>query len=99
MSQEQAILDYLKTGKSITQLDALKMFGCFRLGARIWDLRKKGYRIEEVDTHINGKTFARYFLASEEEQTIAQNNLAAETQINLKAVEKIGQMEFATITR
>ena len=70
MSQEQQILEYLKTGKSITPLDALNKFGCFRLGARIWDLRKKGHHIEEMDTKLNGKRFARYFLATEPKETI-----------------------------
>jgi orotate phosphoribosyltransferase-like protein len=88
MSQENQILEYLKTGKSITPLDALKLFGCFRLGARIWDLKKKGYHIEEVDTHINGKTFARYYLATEQEEAIANNNQAQETAINYKAIGK-----------
>jgi hypothetical protein len=93
ISQEQQILEYLRTGKSITPIDALKMFGCFRLGARIWDLRHKGHRIEEIDAHINGKTFARYFLATEQEEAVANANLAQETRINLKEVNK--QMEFA----
>jgi len=38
-SQTKQILSYLKTGKSITALDALKMFNCFRLAARIADIR------------------------------------------------------------
>lgn len=92
ISQEQAILEYLKTGKSITPMDALRMFNCFRLGARIWSLKKKGYRIEEIDAHINGKTFARYFLATEQEETIANANLAQETAINIREVNK--QMEL-----
>jgi hypothetical protein len=91
-SQEDSILDYLKTGKSITPIDALNMFGCFRLGARIFDLKKKGYHIEEMDTELNGKRFARYFLASEQEEIIANNNLAQETAINLKEANK--QLSF-----
>ena len=38
-SQADAIKDYLLQGHSITPLDALEMFGCFRLGARIADLK------------------------------------------------------------
>lgn len=45
-SQADAIKDYLLQGHSITPLDALEMFGCFRLGARIADLKKQGYKIE-----------------------------------------------------
>jgi hypothetical protein len=38
-SQNERILAYLKTGKTLTPLNAFRMFGCFRLAARIWDLR------------------------------------------------------------
>jgi len=92
-SQEQLILEYLRTGKSITPLDALRLFGCMRLSGRIFDLKKKGHRIEEMDTEVNGKRFARYFLASELEETVANHNLTMETVINMKAVNK--QIEFA----
>lgn len=42
MSQNKEILDHLKSGKTITPTEALDKFGCFRLGARIKNLRKKG---------------------------------------------------------
>ena len=87
-SQEDLILEYLKTGKSITPLEALRFFGCLRLGARIWDLRHKGYRIEEADVKDGRKRYARYFLAPQLEEAIANHNLAAETMINYKAVGK-----------
>lgn len=45
-SQKQLILDYLLDGNEITQLDAFYKFGCFRLGARIADLKKDGYDIK-----------------------------------------------------
>lgn len=44
-SQKDAILEYLEEGNSITQLDALTLFGCSRLAARICDLRKDGWAI------------------------------------------------------
>ena len=60
-SQAAQILDYLLAGNSITPLEALDKFGCFRLGARIWDLRKAGHPIDDVLVHENGKKFSRYF--------------------------------------
>jgi hypothetical protein len=45
-SQKQQILDYLLEGNEITPMDALNKFGCFRLGARIADLKKDGYDIK-----------------------------------------------------
>lgn len=63
MSQADAILDALLRGETLTPLDALRRYGCFRLGARIWDLKKKGYAIEMrlVETS-GGARVAEYFL-------------------------------------
>lgn len=44
-SQCDMIIAYLKKGYSITQLDALNLFGCFRLASRVHDLRERGYNI------------------------------------------------------
>ena len=46
MSQKMRILDYLKTHDCITPIEALSRFGCFRLSARIKDLRDDLYPIE-----------------------------------------------------
>lgn len=65
MSQKTQILSYLKTGKSVTQLDAIARFGCLRLGGRIFELRKAGHAIEtERFTTPNGSVVARYRLVS-----------------------------------
>lgn len=45
LSQCDQILGYLKEGHSITPIDALNLFGCFRLAARIADLKKRGNEI------------------------------------------------------
>jgi len=44
-SQNKRIRKYLEAGRSLTPIDALYQFGCFRLGARIYDLRKQGLQI------------------------------------------------------
>lgn len=64
-TQASEILKYLQTGASITPLEALQKFGCFRLGARIWDLRHQGHDIVKTMTTKNGKTFASYRLKEE----------------------------------
>ena len=61
MSQSSDILRYLQEWGSITPMEALDQFGCFRLAARIYDLRKK-HRITEMDVTENGKRFALYHL-------------------------------------
>lgn len=62
-TQAAVILDYLSAGKELTALDALERFGCFRLAARIHELRKDGWEIEEKTvTGSNGKRYASYHL-------------------------------------
>lgn len=60
-SQCLSILRHLQRGKSINPLQALNQYGCFRLGARIYDLKQRGYLIEKrmVKT-ANGKKYAEY---------------------------------------
>lgn len=63
MNQEDAILQHLQKGHSITPREALDHFGCMRLGARIWDLQRKGYRIaSERIKSDTGKHYARYWM-------------------------------------
>lgn len=63
MTQTAAILDYLRGGRDLTPLEALDKFGCFRLAARIDDLRAAGHAIETRIETRNGKRFASYRLA------------------------------------
>lgn len=62
-SQCLSILQHLQSGKSINPLQALNQYGCFRLGARIYDLKQDGYLIDRrmVKTE-NGKKYAEYSL-------------------------------------
>ena len=50
-SQELQIFAYLKTGKTLTPIEALNLFGCLRLGARIYNLRAKHARTHVINTH------------------------------------------------
>ena len=62
MTQNQQILNYLKTGKSLSPIDALNKFGCFRLSGRIYDLKKEGHDIETAIVTKKKKSFAVYTL-------------------------------------
>lgn len=71
MKQTQAewILDALKRGP-LTALDALDGCNCFRLAARIADLRQAGHEIKtETRTLANNKTIAVYHLKEKETAT------------------------------
>jgi hypothetical protein len=65
-SQREAIARYLKTGKSITPLEALQKFGCLRLGARIWELKRQGATILKYMARVGrgkeAKRVACYYL-------------------------------------
>lgn len=61
MSQTEWVLKNAKR-RWITAVDALKGCGCFRLAARIKDLRDQGYNIVTMTITKNGKRFAAYKL-------------------------------------
>ncbi len=67
-SQTQSILQYMTQGHSITPIDALNRFGCFRLGARMYDIKKLGYEVETIMISHNGKKYACYQLKPEVKQ-------------------------------
>ena len=62
MSQTEAIREHLESGRDLTPLDALDLFGCFRLAARIDELRAEGLDIETIIERRGRKRFARYKL-------------------------------------
>jgi len=60
-TQAGRILAYLREGHRITALEALELFQCFRLAARVHELRREGWNIIErtVET-ASGKRIAQY---------------------------------------
>jgi hypothetical protein len=61
-SQSQKILHWLRKGRKLTAIQALRMFGCFRLSARIKDLRNADWMISARMVTKNGKRYAEYSL-------------------------------------
>jgi len=67
-TQQQMILAHLHHFGSIEPLTALREYGCYRLGAVIFNLRREGYDITtdrvESTSRITGRPvmFARYTL-------------------------------------
>lgn len=62
MSHTDAILWHLKNKGPLTQATAAKLFGCWRLGARVYDLRRKGENIicENVPNASGRGTHGQY---------------------------------------
>jgi hypothetical protein len=61
-SQNLQIRKHLESGKSITPLEALSRYGCLRLGARIYDLKRDGLPVKTEIKRNGRKRFAEYSL-------------------------------------
>lgn len=61
-SQNSQILRYLKSGKLLTPKEALAKFGCFRLAARIYDLKGMGHRIKSHLVTADNSRYSEYFI-------------------------------------
>ena len=68
MTQNDAILEHLKSGQSLTPLDALRLVGSMRLSARIKNLRDQGFDIQTKIVAANGRHFASYYLPKKQTQ-------------------------------
>ena len=58
VTQNDEILNHLRTNTGITTAEAFSKYGITRLSARIFDLREKGYDISSLDReeiNRNGK--------------------------------------------
>lgn len=71
--QTEQIIDYLNKYGSISQLEAVRDIGCYRLSARIADLKAEGYEIEsdfESAKNRFGETvsFKRYRLKGDKDE-------------------------------
>ena len=67
MTKKDRILVHLKAGFTLTPLDALKMFGSFRLGAVIFELKKEGYNIITTMVSNGSSHFASYKIEPKKE--------------------------------
>jgi hypothetical protein len=75
LAQTENILEHLRLFGRITPREARENYGCDRLGARIWDLKKRGVRFVKPTKLIpvdNGKHVAQYEL---ENVTTGQTSL------------------------
>ena len=66
--QNRVILNYLESGGSLSSIEALNRFQCFRLAARVRDLRKAGHDIQTKTVKEDGKKYAVYSLPKIQKQ-------------------------------
>ena len=58
-----SILIYLQAGNAITDIEALRLFQCRRLAARILELKRMGHQIQSRMVEVmSGKRVAEYWL-------------------------------------
>lgn len=63
-SQNDKVLKHLKSGKTLSPLEALGIYGIYRLAARIFELREAGHEITaDIKDDGQGRTYAEYSLA------------------------------------
>ena len=62
MTQCEQVLQHLRTRGTLTPIDALNEYGCFRLAARVKDLRDQGHDVVTIRESQGEKCFARYML-------------------------------------
>lgn len=55
MNQMTAIKKHLKKYKKITSMQAFELYGCTRLSAKIFDLRKQGWVIDSIPTQTENR--------------------------------------------
>ena len=68
-SQSAKVLYHLQNYGSLTAIQALELFNCFRLAARINDLKEAGHDIQtEMKRLKNGKKIAVYSLPKIQKQ-------------------------------
>ena len=61
-TQKEQIKNYLLSKKSITPIQALNKFGCFRLAAVIFKLKNEGLKIATEIVTKDKKNYAKYRL-------------------------------------
>ena len=59
-TQFKNVLRHMLTVGPITGLEALRLYGCFRLPARIAEIKKAGLIVHKRTININGKRIAEY---------------------------------------
>ena len=62
-TQRERIEEYMLAGNSITQMEALEKFGCFRLASVIHRIRKKRFVYTKLITNKYNNQFANYSIS------------------------------------
>tara|TARA_R110002153_G_C13028126_1_gene468388 strand:- start:247 stop:465 length:219 start_codon:yes stop_codon:yes gene_type:complete len=63
MTQSNQVMSHLETGRSLTSIEAIGLYGITRLAAVVYSLHKQGRTIKvNMKTGVRGKAYASYSL-------------------------------------
>jgi hypothetical protein len=68
MSKIESVLNYLKSGKTITSIEAFELFRATRLSAIIFELRNRGYNIQTIERKGDKCVYAEYKLINQNKE-------------------------------
>tara|TARA_Y100000361_G_C11160784_1_gene347153 strand:+ start:1518 stop:1775 length:258 start_codon:yes stop_codon:yes gene_type:complete len=74
MTQKERILKALEEGRELTPKDAINEFGCFRLSARICDLKEEGHNIITTMIKVPTSDYGETHVASYKLMPIIDTN-------------------------
>ena len=60
MTKKQQILNHLKSGKTITSMEAIELYKVTRLAAVVHTLKKEGHQIESENVKGNNGNYSIY---------------------------------------
>lgn len=63
-TQKEKIREHLVNGGTLTPLEVLEKFGCFRLATRVFELKKEGLDVKTqiIEDPATGKRYAEYYI-------------------------------------
>lgn len=62
-AQQRILVRHFQRGMGLTQLEAIGVYNMYRLPARVFELKDKGYNVQRVlKTDPTGKRYAKYFI-------------------------------------
>lgn len=83
MSKTRMIIKYMSVHTGITQMDAYELCKATRLGAIIFDLKKRGYEIETVILKQGRTRYAEYRMSGRcKEYVLSNSNKPIEEWLN-----------------
>ena len=61
-TQTELILEHLQMDRPLNSMIAKELYNCKHLRSRIYDLKKKGYKIHDEKVNLNGRSITHYSL-------------------------------------